>query len=57
MGAVPGALLILFTYIVSFITMDVLSRCTICSYGLTTTMLEIQQWLATGQDSFSPLGI
>ena len=27
MGAVPGALLILFTYIVSFITMDVLSRC------------------------------
>ncbi len=27
MGAVPGALLIIFTYVVSFITMDVLSRC------------------------------
>ena len=36
MGAVPGALLILFTYIVSFITMDVLSRCRPARIVLTT---------------------
>ena len=40
MGAIPGALLILFTYIVSFITMDVLSRCITGLHRLTTTKLR-----------------
>ena len=39
MGAIPGALLILFAYVVSFVTMDVLSRCVSGpSKRLTTTV-------------------
>ena len=38
MGVVPGALLIIFVYILSFVTMDVLSRChtPICMFSTMT---------------------